>query len=63
MSGDRSGGLAVWDINNPNAILTKQAHNAAVAKICMHSDGADQNVVLTSGLKDGKVNVFDMRSN
>jgi len=36
-------------------------HNGGVSKILFHSDSTS-NIVLTSGLKDGVLNVFDMRS-
>ena len=29
----------------------------------MFSDGRDTNLILTGGLKDGKLNIFDMRTN
>ena len=62
VSGDRTGILAFWDINRPEPILTKKGHGTAVSKICFANEG-DDRVLLTAGLSDGRVNVFDMRTN
>ena len=40
--------------------MTK-GHGSAVSKICFASEG-DDRVLLTAGLGDGRVNVFDMRT-
>ena len=64
VSGDRGGGVAFWDINAGKAIKTVKAHQAgAVGKIGLYSDGRDANLIMTAGLKDGVVNLFDMRTN
>lgn len=34
-----------------------------MAKIQFYSDGGDQNLIMSSGLKDGVLEVLDMRSN
>jgi len=39
VSGDRDGGIAIWDINAGTALLKQQGHAGAVAKINMFSDG------------------------
>ena len=62
VSGDKAGGLAFWDINRSDPVKTLKAHGSAVGKITLYSDDKNQNLVLTSGLRDGKVNIFDMRT-
>ena len=62
VSGDRAGGLAFWDINRPEPLLKMKAHGSAVSKICFYSDNQVNNIVLTAGQRDGKLNVFDMRT-
>ena len=54
--------LAFWDINRPEPLLVKKGHGSAVSKICFANEG-DDRVLLTAGLGDGRVNVFDMRTN
>jgi WD40 repeat protein len=61
VSGDRKGGVAFWDINTGKTLREIQAHASAVSKICFFSDGSD-NLIATAGLKDGKLNIFDMRT-
>ena len=39
------------------------AHAGAVGKVALYSDGQANNLIMTGGLKDGKLNVFDMRTN
>ena len=63
VSGDRSGGVAFWDINQGKPIKSAKGHNGAISKVAMFSDGRDKNLILTGGLKDGKLNIFDMRTN
>ena len=62
VSGDRSGGIAIWDINTGKALLSRQGHAGAVSKIHLHSDGSNSNLILSGGLRDGKLNVLDMRT-
>ena len=61
VSGDRTGILAFWDINRPEPVRMTKGHGSAVSKICFASEG-DDRVLLTAGLGDGRVNVFDMRT-
>jgi len=56
VSGDRSGSLAIWDINTGTPISTQGCHNGPVAKISL-SNG----IILSSGLKDGVITAIDMR--
>lgn len=60
VSGDRSGGVTWWDINTGTPIMNKQCHNGGVAKISFVA--GDDNLVMSSGLKDGTFSVFDMRT-
>lgn len=62
VSGDRVGGLAFWDINRGDPVKKVKAHGSAVSKVVLHSDDRTCNVVLTAGQRDGKLNVFDMRT-
>jgi len=39
-----------------------QAHNGPVSKIHLYSDGVNKNLIISAGLKDGILNVIDMRS-
>ena len=61
VSGDRSGGLTWWDINTGTPIKTQMVHSGGVSKIALHSTG-DSNLIVSSGLKDGSLSVFDMRT-
>ena len=62
MSGDKSGMLAFWDTNRDKALFKAKGHSA-VGKISFYCDDqAVNNVVLTAGLTDGRVNVYDMMS-
>ena len=63
MSGDRVGGLAFWDINRADPLKTLNAHaGGAVSKVVLYSDDRVNSLVLTAGQRDGKLNVFDMRT-
>ena len=61
VSGDRTGVLAFWDINRSEPLRVAKGHGSAVGKICFYSDDQVNNVILTAGLRDGRVNVYDMR--
>ena len=37
-------------------------HTGAISKIKFHSDGAQSNIIISSGLKDGCIVVHDMRT-
>ena len=63
VSGDRVGGLAFWDINRANPLIKIKGHGSAVSKIHLYSDDHQtNNLVLTAGQRDGKLNVIDMRT-
>ena len=40
-----------------------QAHSGGVASIIFHSDNVSSHLICTSGINDGMVNIFDMRTN
>ena len=61
VSGDRKGGLAFWDITRGQPLNKMNSHSGAVSKIVLYSDG-QSNVVMTAGQRDGKLNIFDMRT-
>jgi hypothetical protein len=56
VSGDRSGSLAIWDINTGTPIFTSSCHNGPVAKIHLAN-----GIIYSSGLKDGVLTAIDMR--
>ena len=60
VSGDRKGGLAFWDINRGDPLMKMNGHSGAVGKCIL--DGQNSNIVVTAGQRDGKVNIFDMRT-
>lgn len=61
VSGDRSGGLALWDVNTGKTLKQEIAHNGGVSKIKFLSDESN-SVYMSTGLKDGVLNVYDMRT-
>ena len=64
VSGDRGGSMAIWDINTGQCVnQMKNPHTGAVSKIKFHSDGAQSNIILSAGMKDGAMCVHDMRTN
>lgn len=52
----------MWDVNNGKIVRQWQGHNGPVSKIQFYSDGADSNLIMSSGIKDGVLEVVDMRS-
>jgi len=62
VSGGRDGSMAVWDLNTGQAIQQTQAHNGPVSKIQFYSDGASNHLIISAGLKDGVLAVYDMRT-
>ena len=63
VSGDRGGSMAIWDVNTGQALREmKGIHKGHIAKIQYYSDGQDNNLILSTGLKDGQLIVHDMRS-
>jgi len=63
VSGDRGGSMAIWDVNTGQALREmKGAHHGAVSKILFYSDGVDNNLILSTGLKDGQLVAHDMRT-
>ena len=54
VSGDRGGSMAIWDINTGKTLRTmKNIHKGHISKIEFYSDGVDNNLILSTGLKDG----------
>ena len=56
VSGDRNGGVAIWDINTGTPLISNQMHSGAVAQIHMVN-----GLIFTSGLRDGTLKAIDMR--
>lgn len=63
VSGDKSGVVAFWDINAGRHFKQIQSHGGGVGSINMFSDHVSSHLIVTTGLKDGMVNVYDMRTN
>jgi WD40 repeat protein len=62
VSGDRGGSMAIWDINTGQPIkLLPGAHKGAISKIKFFSDDSNNNLIISSGLKDGHLVCHDMR--
>jgi WD40 repeat protein len=63
VSGDRGGSMAMWDINTGQAVRQMPGvHKGHISKIEFYSDGQDNNIIMSTGLKDGQLIVHDMRS-
>ena len=63
VSGDRGGTMAMWDINTGQCVKQMpNAHQGSVSKIHFYSDGQQNNLILSAGLKDGQIKAHDMRS-
>jgi WD40 repeat protein len=55
--------MAIWDINSGQALRNLgSVHHGPVSKIKFFSDGGNNNVILSAGLKDGCLAAHDMRS-
>lgn len=64
VAGCRDGSLSLWDLNQEKAFLVQNGyHNGQISKIKFHSDGLDNNLIITTGLNDGILNIMDMRTN
>jgi hypothetical protein len=56
--------MAIWDINTGQSIREiKGVHSGALSKIEFYSDGGQNNLIISVGLKDGQLAVHDMRTN
>lgn len=63
VSGDRGGSMAIWDINTGKCVKSmKGAHQGHISKIEFYSDGVDNNIIMSTGMKDGQLCIHDMRS-
>jgi WD40 repeat protein len=63
VSGDRGGSMAIWDINTGQCVTKLPGvHQGALSKIALFSDGQNNNVFLSTGLKDGGLAAHDMRT-
>ena len=61
VSGDKSGLVVFWDINKGEAFHKVKAHKGAVNCVKL-SDPRHDSLVVTAGIKDGIVNLFDLRT-
>lgn len=61
VSGDKTGLCVFWDINTGQSVFQSRCHKGGVncVKLFDQDDGA---VAVTGGLKDGIVNIFDLRT-
>lgn len=63
VSGDKTGFVALWDINTAQSFHSIRAHDGPVSNIHLFSDGVHQNLICTAGVQDGVLNIMDMRTN
>lgn len=63
VSGDKSGVVAFWDINQGQPFKIFKGHQGAISQVVLHSDGNQNNLILTAGITDGLLCIHDMRSN
>ena len=62
VSGDKNGTTAFWDINKVVSFKKfRNSHTAGVGKI-FFLDNFDKKCVASAGLKDGKMNIYDLRT-
>ena len=55
--------MAIWDINTGQPLkLMPGAHKGAISKIQFFSDNGNNNLIISTGLKDGHIVGHDMRS-
>jgi WD40 repeat protein len=59
----RDGLVGLWDINTEKCLFSQNIHKGQVSKIKLHSDGLDTNMIITTGISDGLLNILDMRTN
>lgn len=63
VSGGRDGLVALWDINNEKCITKQKWHMGQISNIKLHTDSNNSNLIITTGVNDGIINVVDMRTN
>ena len=63
VTGGRDGTVALWDLNNEKCILSSKWHSGQIANIKLHSDFNESNLIISTGINDGVINVVDMKSN
>lgn len=61
VSAGKDGLCALWDLNNEKCIGKQKWHMSQVSNIVFHSD-KQNNLIITTGVSDGILNVVDMRS-
>ena len=62
VSAGKDGLCALWDLNNEKCISKNKWHMGQVSNIIFHSDVKNNNnLIITSGISDGIINVVDMR--
>lgn len=62
VTGGRDGLIGVWDVNSQKCVMTQKSHNGQVAKIKLHTDTGDNNLIISAGTNDGTLVATDMRS-
>lgn len=63
VSGGRDGLVALWDINSEKCVMSAKLHMGQISNIKLHSDANNSNLIITTGINDGVINVIDMRTN
>ena len=62
VSAGRDGLIAVWDLNNEKCVHKGKWHMGQVSNIQFYSNGKDKNLIMTTGVNDGLLNIVDMRN-
>ncbi len=60
VSGDKSGIIGIWDLNQGELVRALKTHKGSVSKIAI--DGK-QGLIYSLGLNDGSLAALDMRTN
>lgn len=60
VSGDKSGIVGIWDLNQGELVRALKTHKGSVSKIAL--DGK-QGLIYSLGLNDGSIAALDMRTN
>lgn len=60
VSGDKSGVLAIWDLNRCSMVRAVKSHKGAVSNVNFQEK---HGLIISTGLNDGSIVGIDMRSN
>ena len=60
VSGDKSGVMAIWDLNRCSMIRAVKSHKGSISNVSFQEK---KGLILTTGLNDGSIVGVDMRTN